>query len=435
MLKRVGILSGLSVLLMVAGFAIVARFIISPTNTEPVPTGPLPSVTTAPVVTQLPASSQPSTSVTQSGAPKIGGLPPAVAYTPAANGPNGAVSQAINTSPEKTSTPVVTGSPEENTLPGAKTPMPPPKPSVILKKAENDVPAWLGAHVGEDEGQISQLVLQRARSLYLRKVSGGEVKNPCYFAMDATRPNDLGNGKLGRRFYVICESDQSFRAISAGHGSGRKLKGIADFKDGRRCAKNFSNAMDSKLTAGGAYVTSNIKTSFKGYYRAPAKQDAVLLRSFVQFDGEGEVANARQREIGGHAAELLRNVCLRKDPHSPYADHDGYVPFGKLVDYASGRSDGCTSWSLSDAQKIIAMVKDDPTTLYIYPEAADIEAVAREVEAGRSPSRAGLYWNGSCLKEIGSPKFWRKETFEPILAQYKKDHPVSPSPTPICKAQ
>ena len=69
-------------------------------------------------------------------------------------------------------------------------------------------------------------------------------------------------------------------------------------------------------------------------------------------------------------AELLRNVCLRKDPHSPYADQDGYVPFGKLVEYAGGRSNGCTSWSPSDAGQIIAMMKDDPTTLYIYPEAA-----------------------------------------------------------------
>ena len=52
------------------------------------------------------------------------------------------------------------------------------------------------------------------------------------------------------------------------------------------------------------------------------------------------------------------------------------------------------------------------------------------------PLRAGLYWNASCLKEIGSPKFWPKETLEPILAQYKKDHPAPPPrPTPICKGQ
>ena len=128
------------------------------------------------------------------------------------------------------------------------------------------VPAWLQAHVGEGEGQIAPVVLQRARALYLQKLSDGAVKNPCYFAMDATRP-----GGLGRRFYVICEAERSFRAISAGHGNGRNLKGIADFANGIRCAENFSNAMDSKLTAGGAYVTEETRTSFKGYYRDSAE--------------------------------------------------------------------------------------------------------------------------------------------------------------------
>jgi hypothetical protein len=304
-------------------------------------------------------------------------------------------------------------------------------PRSFAAEQASDVPAWLRAHVGEGEGQIAQVVLQRARALYFEKVREGVVRNPCYFAMDATRPNDLRDGKLGGRFYVICESDRSFRAISAGHGGGRDLKGIADFANGKRCAKNFGNAMDSKLTAGGVYVTGETKTSFKGYYRASANQDAVLIRSFVQFDGEGEAANARQRAIGGHPAELLENVCLRKDPHSPYADREGYVPFGTLVDYAGGRSDGCTSWSPSDAGRIIPMMKDKPTTLYIYPESADIEAVTQAVKAGRSLSRAGLYWNTSCLKEISSPKFWPKETLEPILAQYEKDHPAPPQrPTP-----
>jgi hypothetical protein len=45
------------------------------------------------------------------------------------------------------------------------------------------VPAWLQAHVGEGEGQIAPVVLQRARALYLQKLSDGAVKNPCYFAM------------------------------------------------------------------------------------------------------------------------------------------------------------------------------------------------------------------------------------------------------------
>src|SRR3990172_12097249 len=47
-----------------------------------------------------------------------------------------------------------------------------------------DVPPWLKAHIGDGEGQITQVVLQRARELYLQKVSEGAVKNPCYFAMD-----------------------------------------------------------------------------------------------------------------------------------------------------------------------------------------------------------------------------------------------------------
>ena len=311
----------------------------------------------------------------------------------------------------------------------------PAAPGCFAAERSSDIPAWLKAHVGEGDGQIAPVVERRAGAVYLQKVREGVVKYSCYFAMDATRPNDLGNGGLGRRFYIICESDRTFRAISAGHGGGRDLKGMADFANGRQCARNFGNAMDSKLTTGGAYVTSETKASFKGYYRVSAKQDAVLVRAFIQFDGQGETANARLREIGGHAAELLRNVCLRKDPHSPYANREGYVPFGHLVDYAGGRSDGCTSWSPSDARQILAMVKNEPTTLYIYPDAADIDAVARAVAARRSLPRAGLYWNAYCLKEIHSPKFWSKQTLDPIIVRFNNDHPARPPrPTRICRA-
>lgn len=296
------------------------------------------------------------------------------------------------------------------------------------------VPAWLEAHVGEGEGQIAPVVLERARALYQRKLSQGAVRNPCYFAFDATRPHDLGGGGLGRRFYIICEAQRSFRAISAGHGGGRDLAGAADFSNGRRCVKNFGNAMDSNLTTGGDYVTGEAVASFKGYYRSPGEGDAVFSRAFLKFDGEGETANARERAIGGHPAVLLRGVCRRKDPSSPHADPDGYVPFGKLVNYEAGRSDGCTSWSARDAAAIMAMVKNDPTTLYIYPESRDIEAVARAVQAGEAPSRAGLYWNAACLKDIGAPRFWRKETLEPILARWREAHPAPPpQPPPICR--
>ena len=115
-------------------------------------------------------------------------------------------------------------------------------------------------------------------------------------------------------------------------------------------------------------------------------------------------------------------MCLRKKTNSSYADHDGFVPYGKLVDYPAGRSNGCTSWSPADAEQMIAMVKNNPTTLYIYPESRDIGA-----------AKSGAYWNASCLKEIGAPKFWPRKTLEPMIAQYKKDHPPAPpQPLPIC---
>jgi hypothetical protein len=305
-------------------------------------------------------------------------------------------------------------------------------PSIAAGQAS--VPAWLQAHVGMGEGEIAPVVLERARALYRRKRSEGAVRNPCYFAFDATRPHDLGGGRLGRRFYIICEAEGSFRAISAGHGGGRDLPGAADFSNGRRCVKNFGNAMDSNLTTGGDYVTGETVASFKGYYRAPGGGEAVFARAFLKFDGEGETANARERAIGGHPAVLLRGVCRRREPGSPHADQDGYVPFGKLVNYDAGRSDGCTSWSAPDAAAIMAMVRGDPTTLYIYPESRDIEAVARAVRAGEAPSRAGLYWNAACLGEIGAPRFWGKETLEPIIARWRATHPApQPQPPPICR--
>ncbi len=295
----------------------------------------------------------------------------------------------------------------------------------------SDIPPWLRAHVGDGDGQIAPVVLRRARALYLQKAGEGAIKNPCYFAMDATRP-----AGLGRRFYVICEADRTFRALPSGHGNGRNLKGIPDFSNGIRCAKNFSNAMDSKLTTGGPYVTAEIRTSFKGYYRASGGKLVPLMRSFVQFDGEGDTANARPRAIGGHPAVIVSAVCRMKAPGNPYADDEGYVPFGKLIDYSAGRSNGCTSWFPADSERILALVEDKPTTLYIYPESTDIVAVGRAVKAGQSPARAVLYWNASCLKEIRSPNFWPRETLEPVLMKYREDHPPPPpQPLPICKGQ
>jgi hypothetical protein len=307
--------------------------------------------------------------------------------------------------------------------------LPGSSPSLAEEPPPPELPAWLKAHVGTGDGQIAPVVLQRARALYLKTPREGAISNPCYFAFDATRP-----AGVGRRFYIICEADKTFRAVPSGHGNGRSLKG-ANFANGIRCAKNFSNAEGSKLTTGGPYVTAETRPSFKGYYRVSGKR-VPLVRSFLQFEGEGDTANARERAIGGHPAVLLRGLCRLKDPESPYADKEGYVPYGKLVDYSAGRSNGCTSWTRPDSEKIFEIVKDRPTTIYIYPESSDIEAVAQAVKAGKSPSRAGLYWNAACLREIRVPKFWPKDTLRPIIDAYRKAHPPPPPrPLPLCKGQ
>ncbi len=295
-----------------------------------------------------------------------------------------------------------------------------------------DVPAWLQKHAGTGEGQIAPIVLERARALYIKKLRRGEVRNPCYLAKDATRPSTARNGNPGKRFYVICESQKSFRAVSSGYGNGRKLQ-RANFSNGRQCAKNFSNAEGSKLTAGGAYVTAETRTSFKGYHSRSGKTQP-FYRTFLLFDGEGETSNARERAIGGHPAVFLKWQCRFKNPQSTHADNDGYVPYGELVNYTGGRSNGCTTWSQSASKEILALVEGNPTTLYIYPESKDINAVAKAVRKGKSLSRAGVYWNAACLKAIGEPKFWPKSSLQPIINSWRASLPKQPPlELPICK--
>lgn len=305
-------------------------------------------------------------------------------------------------------------------------------PSLHAATQSSAIPVWLQKHVGLGDGQIAPLVLQRARALYQDRLRQGKVSNPCYLAKDATRPSTLGNGAPGRRFYIICESEKSFRAVSSGYGNGRKLQ-RADFSNDRLCARHFSNAEGSKLTAGGSYLTAESRTSFKGYYRQSGTRQP-FHRTFLLFDGEGETRNARDRAIGGHPAVFLKWQCRYKNPDSPYADKEGYVPFGKLVDYTGGRSNGCTTWSQADSREILALVEANPTTLYVFPESGDVDAVAKAVKTGKPLSQAGLYWNAACLKTIGAPRFWPKSKLEPIINQWRRSLPKQPPlELPICK--
>ena len=302
----------------------------------------------------------------------------------------------------------------------------------VKKQKNSNIPKWLVKHVGIGEGQIAKIVLERARMHYMAKKTEGKVKNPCYLAMDATRPSLSSKGERKPRFYVICEDKKTFKAVSSGYGNGRKLKS-ANFSNGRQCAKNFSNAEGSKLTTGGAYLTAETRTSFKGYHRVSGKKKP-FLRTFLLFDGEGDTVNARERAIGGHEAVMLRWRCRYKNPKSIHADREGYVPYGRLIDYSKGRSNGCTTWTPSDTKQIIEIVENNPTTLYIYPESKDINAIEKAVKEGQLPKGSGLYWNANCLRAIKAPKFWPKETLQPIINKWRQSLPkITRKPLPVCK--
>ncbi|WP_366140065.1 murein L,D-transpeptidase catalytic domain-containing protein [uncultured Pelagimonas sp.] len=304
--------------------------------------------------------------------------------------------------------------------------------SAFAKQQSDEVPPWLQKHVGTAEGQIAPVVLQRARALYRKKRQTGATRNPCYFAMDATRPSTGPSGAPGQRFYIICENNKTFRAVSSGYGNGRKLP-QANFANGRHCARHFSNAEGSKLSAGGYYMTAETRTSFKGYYTRSGKR-VPFYRTFLLFDGEGETRNARERAIGGHQATFLKWQCRMQQPDSSHADDNGYVPVGRLVDYTSGRSNGCTTWSEEVSSEIIALVEGNPTSLYIYPEGRDIKAVERAVNNKRPVAQAGLYWNAQCLKQIGAPKFWPKRTLQPVINRWRRSLPKQPQrELPVCR--
>ena len=61
-------------------------------------------------------------------------------------------------------------------------------PTIAIAQS-GPIPAWLHRHVGYEDGKIAPIVLTRARALHQDKLRRGKVRNPCYLAMDATRPS------------------------------------------------------------------------------------------------------------------------------------------------------------------------------------------------------------------------------------------------------
>ncbi|MEL6118452.1 MAG: hypothetical protein AAFR49_02125, partial [Pseudomonadota bacterium] len=133
-------------------------------------------------------------------------------------------------------------------------------------------------------------------------------------------------------------------------------------------------------------------------------------------------------------AMFLKWQCRYKDEDSPHADAEGYVPYGNLVNYTGGRSNGCTTWSVPETENILSLTQNNPTTLYIYPEGRDIDAVAEAVRGGKSLKDEGLYWNAQCLRDIGAPKFWPKSKLQPVINTWRDALPeYPPLVLPICR--
>ena len=211
-------------------------------------------------------------------------------------------------------------------------------PRSFAAEQPSDVPAWLRAHVGEGEGQIAPVVLQRARALYLQKVSEGAVKNPCYFAMDATRP-----GGFGRRFYVICEADQTFRAVPSGHGSGRNVAGC-EFRQRNSVREELQQcdgfqADDRRALCDGRddHVVQRLLPQRSGKIRGvqPLVRAVRRRRRHGKRADRAPSAGIRPRCCGWPVCEKIRTAPTRTRTATFRSERWWITP--------AGRSNGCTS--------------------------------------------------------------------------------------------
>ncbi len=274
---------------------------------------------------------------------------------------------------------------------------------------KTDIPGFLRQHVGDGPDQISEVVLQRARTHFFEKRNARKAKNVCYAAMDATRPHLLNEKEadkgaamvLGNRLYLICESLGIFKALPVSHGGGIDLKkqNGPDLKNGRHCAKYFGNIDSTYLTMGGRYMTDIMKYFYKGKVRQKDGGYCDYSRPFLTFTGEGETANAKERAIGAHPVLKMGQGSEHCDITNPHADAQGYVYFAdKLINYNGGRTEGCLGMPEEDAALILTVAKDHPMSVYVYPQKADIENM--------SDPESKPYWNKECLAEIGTPKYY-----------------------------
>ena len=131
---------------------------------------------------------------------------------------------------------------------------------------------------------------------------------------------------------------------------------------------------------------------------------------------------ARHRRSSGGPA----GMCRRRDPSIAHADPDGYVPFGKLVITRPGTATASPAGRCERHGHHGDGEGRSDHALHL-PESRDIDTVARAVQAGEAPSRAGLYLDSACLRAIGVPRFWRRKRSSLSLRAMACDASVSPA--------
>ena len=180
-------------------------------------------------------------------------------------------------------------------------------------------------------------------------------------------------------------------------------------------------------------MTADIAAALKGTI-ALAEETQLSPGPFLKFDGEGDTANARERAIGGHPAVLLRGVCRRKEPGSPPRRR------GRLRSLWEARELRGRAQRWLHQLVALGRRKHHGDGKRQSERALHLCKIARHRRGraggrgGKAPSRAGLYWNAACLRDIGAPRFWGKETLEPILARWRTAHPPRRhSRQPVCR--
>jgi len=134
--------------------------------------------------------------------------------------------------------------------------------------------------------------------------------------------------------------------------------------------QEFSNAMDSKLTTGGPYVTDETVTRFKAItaadrantWRSTARSCSSTARATRQMRDRAPSVDSGRGVAGG---------CLRKDADSPTPTRTATFRSARWL--ICGRPQQWLHQLVASDARIIPMMKE-PAALYIYPESRDIDA-------------------------------------------------------------